>query len=406
MPDFASISASLDAIAAGSLIVVVDDDSETATGALAGAAQFMDTEKLVWLSRRVTGLIGVPMSVDRADELDLMVAEDEATGRGAFTVSVDLVDGNTTGSSPADQARTIAALARAEVAADDFARPGHVFPLRAREGGVLKRAGHAEAVVDLCRLAGLSPVGVVADLVSATGDMMPLYDAAAFAADNDLLLVSIADVVRHRRKSEILVEQMGVARVPTKHGDFMCHAYRSVLDGVDHIAFVMGDVDGGDPPLVRVHSECLTGDILGSLRCDCGPQLDLALQKIAHEGRGVLIYLRGHEGRGIGIGHKMRAYALQDQGLDTVEANAAQGLPVDSREYGVGANMLADLGVSRFRIMTNNPAKLTGLDGYGLEIVDRVPVEIASNPENEKYLETKRTRMGHALSEAPDTDVD
>ena len=408
MPDFASISASLDAIAAGSLIVVVDDDSETATGALAGAAQFMDTEKLVWLSRRVTGLIGVPMSVDRADELelDLMVAEDEATGRGAFTVSVDLVDGNTTGSSPADQARTIAALARAEVAADDFARPGHVFPLRAREGGVLKRAGHAEAVVDLCHLAGLSPVGVVADLVSATGDMMPLYDAAAFAADNDLLLVSIADVVRHRRKSEILVEQMGVARVPTKHGDFMCHAYRSVLDGVDHIAFVMGDVDGGDPPLVRVHSECLTGDILGSLRCDCGPQLDLALQKIAHEGRGVLIYLRGHEGRGIGIGHKMRAYALQDQGLDTVEANAAQGLPVDSREYGVGANMLADLGVSRFRIMTNNPAKLTGLDGYGLEIVDRVPVEIASNPENEKYLETKRTRMGHALSEAPDTETD
>ena len=212
MPDFASISASIDAIAAGSLIVVVDDDSETATGALAGAAQFMDTEKLVWLSRRVTGLIGVPMSVDRADELelDLMVAEDEATGRGAFTVSVDLVDGNTTGSSPADQARTIAALARAEVAADDFARPGHVFPLRAREGGVLKRAGHAEAVVDLCRLAGLSPVGVVADLVSATGGMMPLDDAAAFAADNDLLLVSIADVVRHRRKSEILVEQMGV----------------------------------------------------------------------------------------------------------------------------------------------------------------------------------------------------
>ncbi len=271
---------------------------------------------------------------------------------------------------------------------------------------MLKRAGHAEAVVDLCRLAGLSPVGVVADLVSATGDMMPLDDAAAFAAGNDLLLVSIADVVRHRRKSEILVEQMGVARVPTKHGDFMCHAYRSVLDGVDHIAFVMGDVDGGDPPLVRVHSECLTGDILGSLRCDCGPQLDLALQKIAHEGRGVLIYLRGHEGRGIGIGHKMRAYALQDQGLDTVEANAAQGLPVDSREYGVGANMLADLGVSRFRIMTNNPAKLTGLDGYGLEIVDRVPVEIASNPENEKYLETKRTRMGHALSEAADAEAD
>ena len=406
-PDFAPVDAAFAALSAGDLIVLVDDDSEAATGALAAAAQFMTTEQLVWLSRRVTGLIGIPMTTERADELHLtlMVPEDEATGRGAFTVSVDLVEGNTTGSSPADQARTIAALARAEVNADDFARPGHVFPLRAREGGVLKRAGHAEAVVDLCRLAGLSPVGVVADLVGDGGDMMPLADASAFAAEHDLLLVSIADVVRHRRKSEILVEQMGVARVPTRHGDFMCHAYRSVLDGVDHIAFVMGDVDGGDPPLVRVHSECLTGDILGSLRCDCGPQLDLALKMIAEEGRGAVVYLRGHEGRGIGIGHKMRAYALQDEGLDTVEANSAQGLPVDSREYGVGANILSDLGVTRFRIMTNNPAKLTGLDGYGLEIVDRVPVEIASNPENEKYLETKRTRMGHTLSEGASDDA-
>lgn len=405
-PTFASIDDAFVALAAGELLVLVDDDSDAATGALAGPAQFMTTEQLVWLSRRVTGLIGVPMTPERADALDLslMVPEDEATGRGAFTVSVDLIDGNTTGSSPADQARTMAALARAEVNADDFARPGHVFPLRAREGGVLKRAGHAEAVVDLCRLAGLSPVGVVADLVSDLGEMMPLAEAAAFAAEHDVPLVSIADVVRYRRKSEILVEHFGAARVPTKHGDFMCHAYRSVLDGVDHIAFVMGDVDGGDPPLVRVHSECLTGDILGSLRCDCGPQLDLALQKIAEEGRGVVIYLRGHEGRGIGIGHKMRAYALQDEGLDTVEANSAQGLPIDSREYGVGANMLADLGITQMRIMTNNPAKLTGLDGYGLEIVDRVPVEIASNPENERYLETKRTRMGHTLSEATGDD--
>jgi len=235
---------------------------------------------------------------------------------------------------------------------------------------------------------------------------MPLRDAAAFAAEHDLLLVSIADVVRHRRKSEILVEAIGAARVPTEYGDFMCHAYRSVVDGVDHVAFVKGDVDGGDPPLVRVHSECLTGDILGSLRCDCGPQLDLALQMIAEEGRGAVIYLRGHEGRGIGIGHKMRAYALQDEGLDTVEANSAQGLPVDSREYGVGANMLADLGITRMRIMTNNPAKLTGLDGYGLEVVDRVPIEIPSNPENEKYLETKRTRMGHTLSDGSPGNAD
>ena len=229
---------------------------------------------------------------------------------------------------------------------------------------------------------------------------------AAYAQENNLKIITIEDLISYRRVSEKLVSQTAAAELPTKYGDFMCHAYRSVVDGVDHIAFVKGDVDGGDPPLVRVHSECLTGDILGSLRCDCGPQLDLALQMIAEEGRGVVIYLRGHEGRGIGIGHKMRAYALQDEGLDTVEANSAQGLPVDSREYGVGANMLADLGISRMRIMTNNPAKLTGLDGYGLEIVDRVPIEIASNPENAKYLETKRTRMGHALSETAEGDSD
>ena len=390
---FTDIETAAKALAAGEYIVLVDDESPTATGALAGTAETMTTERLVWLNRRTTGLVGVPMTIERATVLglELMVDEEEATGHGAFTVSIDLIEGNSTGSSPADQSRTIAALARPDIRPEEFARPGHVFPLRARLGGVLKRAGHAEAV---------------ADLATDAGEMMDLAASQVFAKEHGLKLVSIADLVRHRRQKEILVEHFAAARLPTTFGEFMAHAYRSVVDGEEHVAYVMGDVEGGEPPLVRVHSECLTGDILHSTRCDCGPQLQTALQKIAGEGRGVLIYLRGHEGRGIGIGHKMRAYALQDEGLDTVDANAAQGLPVDSREYGVGANMLADLGVTQMRIMTNNPAKLTGLDGYGLEIVDRVPVEIASNPENEKYLETKRTRMGHALSEAPDVEVD
>lgn len=401
---FASIPAAAEALASGSFLVVVDDDTPTATGALVGAAHTMTTEKLVWLNRRTTGLVGVPMTVERSNALglQLMVDEEEATGRGAFTVSIDLIGGNSTGSSPADQARTIAALARTDIKSDEFARPGHVFPMRSREGGVLKRAGHCEAVTDLCTIAAVPLVGVVADLAADDGEMMQLDASLAFAAEHGLPALSIADLVRYRRRREILVEHFAAARLPTTYGEFMAHAYRSVVDGEEHVAYVMGDVEGGEPPLVRVHSECLTGDILHSTRCDCGPQLQTALQKIAEEGRGVLIYLRGHEGRGIGIGHKMRAYALQDDGLDTVDANSAQGLPVDSREYGVGANMLADLGVTRMRIMTNNPAKLTGLDGYGLEIVDRVPIEIPPNPENLRYLQTKRNRMQHQIDAGSD----
>ncbi len=401
---FTDVDTAAQVFAEGEYVVLVDDDSPEATGALAGAAEPMTAERLVWLSRRTTGLVGVPMTVERANALglDLMVDEDVATGRGAFTVSIDLIEGNSTGSSPADQARTIAALAGSDLRPDQFARPGHVFPLRSRPGGVLKRAGHAEAVVDLCTVAGVARVGVVADLATDAGEMMNLAASQAFAREHGLALVSIADLVRYRRRNEILVEHFAAARLPTTFGEFMAHAYRSVVDGEEHVAYVMGDVEGGEPPLVRVHSECLTGDILHSTRCDCGPQLQTALQKIAEEGRGVLIYLRGPEGRGIGIGHKMRAYALQDEGLDTVDANAAQGLPVDSREYGVGANMLADLGVTRMRIMTNNPAKLTGLDGYGLEIVERVPIEIPPNPENLRYLQTKRNRMAHQIGAEPD----
>lgn len=401
---FTDVETAAQALAAGEYVVLVDDDSPDATGALAGAAEPMTTERLVWLNRRTTGLVGVPMTVERANALglELMVGEDEATGRGAFTVSIDLIEGNATGSSPADQARTIAALARNDLRPDQFARPGHVFPLRARPGGVLKRAGHAEAVVDLCTVAGVARVGVVADLATEAGEMMDLAASRAFALEHGLKLVSIADLVRHRRQRRSSSSTSQPPAFPTTFGEFMAHAYRSVVDGEEHVAYVMGDVEGGEPPLVRVHSECLTGDILHSTRCDCGPQLQTALQKIAEEGRGVLIYLRGHEGRGIGIGHKMRAYALQDEGLDTVDANSAQGLPVDSREYGVGANMLADLGVTRMRIMTNNPAKLTGLDGYGLEIVERVPIEIPPNPENLRYLQTKRNRMSHQIGAEPD----
>lgn len=398
-PNFLEIEAAAERLAAGAFLVVLDDDSATATGAVIGAAHAVTAEKLVWLRRSTVGIVGVPMSAERSGALGLplMVDDDRATGRGAFTVSIDLVEGNRSGSSPADQARTIAALARGDIDPGDFVRPGHVFPIRVRDGGVLKRAGHAEAVSDLCGIAGLARVGVVAELADDDGEVMGPDAAVAFAAEHDLAVVSIADLVRFRRMREMLVEHFAAARLPTTYGEFMAHAYRSVVDGEEHVAYVMGDVEGGAPPLVRVHSECLTGDILASTRCDCGPQLQLALQKIAEEGRGVLIYLRGHEGRGIGIGHKMRAYALQDDGLDTVDANAAQGLPVDSREYGVGANMLADLGVTRMRIMTNNPAKLTGLDGYGLEIIERVPIEIPPNPENLRYLQTKRNRMDHQI---------
>ena len=401
MPDFNTIHQAIEALTAGGFIVVLDDESPANEGVLVGAASLLTSERMNWMVQRTSGMVGAPLTEKRAQALalPLMVADPEHEGSSAYTVSVDLVPGNSTGVSPADRARTLVALATGDYDASFFRRPGHVFPLRARDGGVLKRAGHTEATVDLCGLAGLPKVGIMSALISADGEVLDREASFAFAAEHGLVVISIADLVRHRRKKEILVQHFAAARLPTTYGEFMAHAYRSVVDGEEHVAYVMGDIEGGAPPLVRVHSECLTGDILASIRCDCGPQLHLALQMIADEGRGVLIYLRGHEGRGIGIGHKMRAYALQDDGLDTVDANEAQGLPVDSREYGVGANMLADLGVSQMRIMTNNPAKLTGLAGYGLEIVERVPIEISSNAENLRYLETKRTRMGHTLAE-------
>jgi 3,4-dihydroxy 2-butanone 4-phosphate synthase/GTP cyclohydrolase II len=329
-----------------------------------------------------------------------MVADNTERQGTSFTVSVDLVHGTTTGISAADRAATIRGLADPLLGPVDFARPGHIFPLRSRDGGVLKRAGHTEAASDLARLAGRAPAGVLCEVVSE--DKRGMADGSELhrlATAHGLPMLSVADLVQHRLRSERLVEQMAEARIPTRHGPFVCKAWRSTRDGTEHLALIQGKVAGEDAVLVRVHSECLTGDVLGSRRCDCGAQLDDALRAIAAEGCGVLVYLRGHEGRGIGLGHKLAAYNLQDAGHDTVDANTLLGLPVDDREYGIGAQILVDLGVRRMRLMTNNPAKYEGLQGYGLEIVQRVPLAPRPTRENIAYLETKRARMGHLLND-------
>ena len=385
------------AIGRGEMIVMVDDEDRENEGDLIMAAQFATPEKLAFIVRHTSGVVVAPLTGERCDELrlPLMVDHNTESHRTAFTVSVDLLEGTTTGISASDRAATLRALADPNVGHAAFARPGHIFPLRAREGGVLKRAGHTEAAVDLARLAGLQPAGIICEIQNDDGTMSRLPDLQKFCAEHDLLLSSIADLVNYRRHHERLVEHIGSANVPTEWGSFTTHAYRSTIDGIEHLAFVKGDVSGDAPVLTRVHSECLTGDVFGSRRCDCGPQLEAAMAMIEREGRGVVVYLRGHEGRGIGIGHKIRAYSLQEEGYDTVDANTKLGLPVDSREYGIGAQILADLGARKLRLMTNNPAKYGGIAGYGLEIVERVPLATAETPENAAYLRTKRERMGH-----------
>jgi 3,4-dihydroxy 2-butanone 4-phosphate synthase/GTP cyclohydrolase II len=322
--------------------------------------------------------------------------------RTAFTVSVDARTGTTTGISAADRCATVHALIDPTTRSEDLARPGHIFPLRYRDGGVLKRAGHTEAAVDFARLAGCYPAGVLAEIVNDDGTMQRRPELEAFAEQHGLVLVTIADLIRYRNHREKLVRRISEARIPTKHGDFTAHVFQSLLDGAEHLAFVRGEVAGKQNVLVRVHSECLTGDVFGSLRCDCGTQLDEAMARVAEAGEGVVVYLRGHEGRGIGLGHKLRAYSLQDQGRDTVEANIELGFPPDSREYGIGAQILVDLGVTTMRLMTNNPAKYGGIDGYGLEIVDRVPLHTEPNHENIAYLRTKQRKLGHLLELADD----
>ena len=398
---FAPIDDVIAAIGRGEMVVLVDDEDRENEGDLIMAAQHVTAEKLAFIIRHTSGVVVAPLTGDRCDELRLpmMVDHNTESHRTAFTVSVDLLEGTSTGISAADRALTIRALADPDVGYQAFARPGHVFPLRAREGGVLKRAGHTEAAVDLARLAGCVPAGVICEIQNDDGTMARLPRLIEFCKQHGLLLSSIAALVEWRRHKERLVERIGSARVPTEWGDFECVAYRSTLDGIEHLAFVRGDVGNGKPLLTRVHSECLTGDVFGSLRCDCGDQLAAAMKLIADDGRGVLVYLRGHEGRGIGIGHKIRAYSLQDQGLDTVDANVKLGLPVDNREYGIGAQILADLGASELRLMTNNPAKYGGIAGYGLSVVERVPIVTEMTDENRSYLSTKRDRLGHLFAQ-------
>uniref|UniRef100_A0A6M2EZA4 GTP cyclohydrolase II domain-containing protein n=1 Tax=Populus davidiana TaxID=266767 RepID=A0A6M2EZA4_9ROSI len=396
---FASIPEAIEDIRQGKLVIVVDDEDRENEGDFIMAASKATPEAMAFIVKHGTGIVCVSMKAEDLDrlELPLMVThkENEEKLCTAFTVSVDAKYGTTTGVSARDRAITVLALASKDSIPKDFNRPGHIFPLKYREGGVLKRAGHTEASVDLAMLAGLEPVAVLCEIVDDDGSMARLPRLRQFAQAENLKIISITDLIRYRRKRDRLVELAAAAPIPTMWGPFKAYCYRSLLDGIEHIAMVKGEIGDGKDILVRVHSECLTGDIFGSARCDCGKQLALAMKQIEAAGRGVLVYLRGHEGRGIGLGHKLRAYNLQDDGRDTVEANEELGLPVDSREYGIGAQILRDLGVHTMKLMTNNPAKYVGLKGYGLAVAGRVPLLTPITMENKRYLETKREKMGH-----------
>ena len=388
------------AIGRGEVVIVTDDERRENEGDLIMAAEAITTDAMAFFLEHTSGVICAPLPGERLDELELplMVRDNRESHRTAFTLSVDLASGITTGISASDRARTVRALADPHAVASDFVRPGHIFPLRSRPGGVLERPGHTEAGVDLARLAGLQPAAILSEVVTPDRrDMARRPELEALARAHGMPMISVAELVRHRRRNERLIDKIAEAPVPTPHGTFTCQAWRSLVDGVDHIAFVRGDVSGDEPVLVRVHSECLTGDVFGSRRCDCGSQLADALDAIDEAGRGVLVYLRGHEGRGIGIASKLDAYRLQDGGHDTVDANLHLGLPVDGREYGTGAQILSALGVERVRLITNNPAKCEELGAHGIEVEERVALPIRPTPENITYLETKRRRMGHLL---------
>ncbi|KAJ4811246.1 Riboflavin biosynthesis protein RibBA [Rhynchospora pubera] len=399
---FSSIPDAIDDIQQGKYVIVVDDEDRENEGDLIMAASLVTPEAIAFIVKHCTGIVCVSMKEEDLERLQLpqmvIAKENEEKLCTAFTVPVD-AKGTTTGVSAKDRAKTILALSFPDSRPEDFNRPGHTFPLKYREGGVLKRAGHTEASVDLAMLAGLPPVAVLCEIVNNDdGSMARLPKLREFAEQHNLKIISIADLIRYRRKRDKLVERASVASLPLKWGPVQAYCYRSLLDGMEHIAMVKGDIGDGQDILVRVHSECLTGDIFGSARCDCGNQLALAMEMIEKAGRGVLIYLRGHEGRGIGLGHKLRAYNLQDDGLDTVEANEELGLPVDSREYGIGAQILRDLGVQTMKLMTNNPAKYVGLKGYGLSVAERVPLLTPITKENKRYLDTKRAKMGHVYN--------
>ncbi|MCW2778211.1 MAG: bifunctional 3,4-dihydroxy-2-butanone 4-phosphate synthase/GTP cyclohydrolase [Frankiales bacterium] len=396
-----TVDRAIEEIKAGKAVIVVDDEDRENEGDLIFAAEMATPELVAFMVRYTSGYICVSLTEEDCERLDLppMYPVNQDKRRTAYGVTVDAREGVTTGISATDRARTITMLASAESGPSDFTRPGHVVPLRAVKGGVLRRAGHTEAAVDLSRLAGLSSAGVLCEVVSQKdeGDMARLDELRAFADEHGLALISIADLIAHRRRFEKQVERVAEAKIPTDHGTFLAVGYDSVLDGVESVALVKGDLGGGEDVLVRVHSECLTGDVFGSRRCDCGPQLDAALAAVDAEGRGVVLYVRGHEGRGIGLMHKLQAYQLQDAGADTVDANLELGLPADARDYGTGAQILVDLGIKSMRLLTNNPTKRAGLEGYGLEITGRVQLPVHATPENLRYLKTKRDRMGHDL---------
>jgi 3,4-dihydroxy 2-butanone 4-phosphate synthase / GTP cyclohydrolase II len=396
---FGSIERAVADIAQGRPVVVVDDADRENEGDLVVAAELATAESIAFFVRWTSGVICVPLTGPDCDRLALppMHHTNQDRKQTAYTVSVDARDGVTTGISAAERAHTIRLLADPEAKAEQLTRPGHVFPLRAKEGGVLRRPGHTEAGVDLARLAGLQPAAAIGEVVNDDGTMKRLPELTVFAAEHGLALISIADLISYRSRTERQVHRVVQARIPTPQGEFTAVGYSSDLDEREHVALVAGDLGTGEDVLVRVHSECLTGDVFGSLRCDCGPQLEASLAAVAAEGRGVVLYVRGHEGRGIGLLHKLQAYQLQDGGADTVDANLELGLPADARDYGTGAQILVDMGVRSMRLLTNNPAKRAGLEGYGLQVVGRVPLPVQQTPDNTRYLLTKRDRMGHDL---------
>ena len=398
MPDFDSVERCLSAFSEGRTVIVVDDVDRENEGDFIMAAEKVSPEAVNFMAKYGRGLMCVSMTERRADELglDLMVRDNTALHQTRFTVSVDLAKGVSTGISAHDRARTIAALVDEGSAPEDFARPGHIFPVLAIEGGVLRRAGHTEATVDLAEMAGLKPIGVLCEIMDDDGTMARLPRLRRMAEEHNLPIVTIGDIIAYRRRNEKLVRKVNEVKFPTKFGDFRLHLYENALSGETHIALVQGPIKPEVPTLVRVHSECLTGDVLGSLRCDCGQQLDAAMRVIADEGSGILLYMR-QEGRGIGLKNKILAYEHQDRGKDTVEANEELGFRADLRDYGIGAQILVDLGVAKMRLLTNNPKKVVGLDAYGLDIVERVPIEMSPTDENRKYLESKRDKLGHLI---------
>ena len=390
------IEDAIEDIKVGRMIIIVDDEDRENEGDLTMAAEMVTPEAVNFMATHGRGLICVPMMGERLEELSLplMVQQNTAPLSTAFTVSVDALNGTTTGISAHDRSITIKALVEDGTKPENLGRPGHIFPLRYVEGGVLKRTGQTEASVDICRIAGLKEAAIICEIMADDGQMARMPALEDFASNHDLKIISVADLITYRRRHERLVERVAEARVPTEYGEFHAVSYNSIVDDYEHVAFVKGDIDPKDPVLVRVHSECLTGDVFGSTRCDCGDQVPLALEAIGKEGKGILLYMR-QEGRGIGIHNKLKAYALQDEGYDTVDANTMLGFAPDPRQYGVGAQILEDLGVKKMRLLTNNPTKRVGLERFGLEVVDRVPIVAPYRDDNVGYMETKRTRMGH-----------